>query len=143
MKQVSQCSAILKQMFHVKHSKGEALFANENPEASRPRESQPGYRTCQKSISARQSNTVAQKRPSPPPPDAKRSRLGIVCYLFSYYFERNFYRNFFVQFNDSFVSTNFFHSVFYNDDLSVDLVAQFSQFLSDLDVTNRTEDSTG
>lgn len=73
VKQVSQCSAILKQMFHVKHSKSKTLFANENPEASRPRESQPGYRTHQKSIPTRQTSTVAQKRPSPPPPDAKRS----------------------------------------------------------------------
>ena len=62
--------------------------------------------------------------------------------LFSNYFERNFYRNFLVQLNDSLVVTNFFHCVFYNDDLSVNFVTQFCQCFSNLDIAYRTEDST-
>ena len=82
---------------------------------------------------------------------ARLSRTGLFQHhytlkylqiLFSNYFERDLYRNFLVKFNDSFVRTNFFHCIFHNDNLSVNLVTQFFQFLSNLNVANRTENST-
>ena len=51
-------------------------------------------------------------------------------------FERNFNRNFLVKFNDCFVMTNFFYRILNNDNLTIDVVTQFSQFFSNLNITN-------
>ena len=51
-------------------------------------------------------------------------------------FKRNFNRNFLVKFNDCFVMTNFFYRILNNDNLTIDVVTQFSQFFSNLNITN-------
>lgn len=58
-----------------------------------------------------------------------------ILSFFCNYFERNFYRNFLVKFNHSFVVSNFFYVVFNNDNLTIDVVTQLSQFISNLNIT--------
>ena len=50
-------------------------------------------------------------------------------------FERNFNRNFLVKFDDCFVVTNFLHCILNNDNLTIDVVTQFSKFFSNLNIT--------
>ena len=76
------------------------------------------------------------------PQSDSTSNRGLIKYLqitklsfFCNYFKRNFYRYFLVKFNDSFVLTNFFNLILNNDNLTIDVMTQFSQFISNLNVT--------
>ncbi len=70
------------------------------------------------------------------------SARGFIKYLqtaklsfFCNNFERNFNRNFLVKFNDCLIVANFLNLILNNDNLTIDVVTQFSQFFSNLDVT--------
>lgn len=55
-------------------------------------------------------------------------------FLIQLLLQRRFYRNLFVKFYNCLV-TCFFHCIFYNNNLSVDFMTQFSQSLSNLDIS--------
>ena len=46
-----------------------------------------------------------------------------------------------MKFNGCGVLTNFLHLTFHNDNLTIDVVTQFSQFVSNLDIAYRTIDN--
>ena len=75
-------------------------------------------------------------------PRRNKSDRGIIKYLqtaklsfFCNNFKRNLNRNFLMKFNDCLVMTNFLNLILNNNNLTIDVVTQFSQFFSNLDVT--------
>ena len=66
--------------------------------------------------------------------------VNVGAVLFGNDLEGDFYADFFVKFNDSFVVTKFFDGFLDNDDFAVDVVAEFFESFSDLDIVDRAED---
>ena len=62
--------------------------------------------------------------------------------FFGYYFERNFNSYFLMKFYKCSVVTNFFNLTLNKDNLTIDVMTQFSQFICNLNIAYRTVNNT-